>query len=92
MNKTGEIKESMAAVAAGQEPDPHDALRSPLFIREIEVVCSYRRIRGIKKMRSGIKLHGAAGNGRAVNLERTSLQVDGVRARRIQVRVNAADA
>src|SRR5882724_7716 len=90
--KTGEVQESMAAVAAGEVADPHDAFRSPLLIREIEVICGYRGIRGIKKMRRGIKRQRTAGDGGAIDLERASLQVDGVRTGRVQVRIDAADA
>src|SRR4051794_6680555 len=90
--ETGEVQKSLATVAAGEIADPHDAFRSPLLIREIEVVCGYRRIRGIKKMRRGIKREGTASDRRAINLEGACVQVHSIGPRRIQVRVNAADA
>src|SRR5580765_2760876 len=88
----GKVQKSVAAIPAREIADPDDTLRSPLLIREIEVVCGYRGILGIKEVRRGIKRHRAARDGSAIDFERARLQVDGVRPGSVQIRINAADA
>src|SRR5579864_7794841 len=89
---TGEIQEPLTAVAGGEISDAHDSLRSALLVYEIEIICGYSRLRGIQDTRGGIKCHGAAGDGSAINLERASLQVDRIGSGRIQVRIHTANA